>query len=105
MYFGTVEGATSKAVVGGDRAVAKALRQFARHAFGHATGIDEHQRGAVFLNKSRQPLIDLLPDLAGHHRLRWRPRDFNLKIASALIANVDDRQLRSSRAVGTQPNQ
>jgi hypothetical protein len=99
MYFETVDWATSNAVVGGDRAVAKALGQFARHAFGHAAGIDEHQRGAVFLNESRQTIINLLPDLAGHHCLKRGAWNLNLKVAIALLANVDDRQL--SRAVGT----
>ena len=88
-------------MVGGNRAVAKAFRQFARHTFSHAAGVDEHQRGAVFLNESRQPLINLLPNLAGHYRLKRGGGDFNLEITIALIANVDDRQLRLMLAIGT----
>ena len=48
-------------VMRGDRRLAQAIRQLARHALGHASRVDEHQRGAVRLDQLHQLVIDLLP--------------------------------------------
>ena len=63
------------AVMGGDRVLAEPLRQLAGDALRHASRIDEHQRGAVLFDEPRQAIVDLLPDVARHHRLERRIRE------------------------------
>ena len=52
-----------------------------------------------------QPVIDLRPDLARHHRLQRRVRDFEIEIARALVAGIDDCRLSRRRAVGAGADQ
>ena len=42
------------------------------------------------LDQLGQSVIDLLPDFARHHRFERRGRDFELEIAGAAVAGVDD---------------
>ena len=62
------------AVMRGDRRLAQAVGQLAGDAFGHAAGVDEHQRGAMRLDQPHQLVVDLLPDLGRHHRFQRRGR-------------------------------
>ena len=57
------------AMMRSDLVLAETLGQRARHALGQAPGVDEHQRRAVLLDQAGQPLVDLAPHLARHHRL------------------------------------
>ena len=93
------------AVMRGDSGFAQAVRQLARHALGHASRVDEHQRGAVRLDQLHQPVVDLLPDLGGHHGFQRRVRHFQHQIARALVAGVDDRDLGGGRAVRRRSDQ
>ncbi len=78
------------AVMGGDGALAEALRQFAGDALGHAARIDEDEGGAMRFDELRQPFVDLRPGFAGHHRVERRARELDGEIARALVAGVDD---------------
>jgi hypothetical protein len=56
------------AVMRGDPLGAQPFRQLPRHPLGEAAGIDEDQRRAVRLDQLGQPVVNLLPDFARHHR-------------------------------------
>ena len=86
------------AMVGGDRAIAEPLRQFARDALGHAAGVDEHQRRAVLLDETREAIVDLRPYLIRHHRFERRIGQFQAEVARALMPGVDDRRFRRGSA-------
>ena len=86
------------AVMGGDVLLADALRNMARDAFGQAAGVDKNDGGAMLENQFGQPIIDLRPHLARHHRLERRGRKLQSKIAAARMAAVDDRAGVASRA-------
>ena len=64
------------AVMGGDGLFAKAVGELARDAFGHAPGVDEHQRRAVVLDELGQARVNVLPHLVRHHRLERRSWNF-----------------------------
>ena len=79
---------------------AQALRQLAGHPFDQPAGIDEDQGRAVTLDQLGQPVIDLLPDLARHHRFERRGGDFEGEVAGAAVAGIDDRDLSLSAPGG-----
>ncbi len=81
------------AVVGGDLALAEALRQLAGHPLGQPPGIDEDQRRAMRLDQPGQPVVELLPDVGRHHGFERRVRDLEREVARAAVAGVDDRAL------------
>ncbi len=56
------------AVMRGHPLGAEPFRELARHPLGEAAGIDEDQRRAVRLDQLGQPVVNLLPDFARHHR-------------------------------------
>ena len=87
------------AVMRGDGLFAKTVGQLARDAFGHAPGVDEHQRRAVVLDEFGQARVNVLPHLVRHHRLERRSRNFDAQVAPTLMSRVDDRNLRSRRAI------
>ncbi len=68
-------------------------------AFGHAPGVDEHQRRVVLRDELGQARVDFRPHLVRHHRLERRSWNLQAQIALALMARVDDRDLRGRRAV------
>ena len=82
--------ARETAMVGGDMFFAERLGQRPRHPLRHAARIDEHERGAVRLDEDAEPLVDLGPDLAGHHRSERRLRQLQREVALALMADIDD---------------
>ena len=57
------------------------------------------------LDQLHQPVVDLLPDLGGHHGFQRRVRYFQHQIARALVAGVDDRDLGRGRAVRRRSDQ
>ena len=73
-----------------DRRLAQAIRQLARYTLGHASRVDEHQRGPVRLDQLHQLVIDLLPHVGGHHRFQRRLWHFKPQIAWALMAGIDN---------------
>ena len=75
----------------------QALRQMARHAFNQPAGVHEHQGGTMRADELGQPIVDLCPHLARHHRLERRRRQFQLKIAAASVAAVDNGAAAGSR--------
>ena len=83
----------------GDGLFAETVGELARDAFGHAPGVDEHQRRAVLLDELGQARVNFLPHLVRHHRLERRSRNFQAQIAPTLMPRVDDRNLRGRRAV------
>ena len=87
------------AVMRRDLVVAEPLRQCARGALGHAAGVDEDQRRAVRLDQLGDAVVDLLPDLARHHRFERRGRQFEREIARPTMAGVDDRAFRRRPAL------
>ena len=74
-------------------------------ALGHAARVDEDQRGAVRRDQLGQPVVDLLPDLARHHRFERRRRHLEGEVARAAVAGVDDRAGGARRAVGAGADQ
>ena len=88
------------AVVRGDVLRAEPLGQVARDALGLAAGVDEHQRGAMLAHELREAIVDLRPDLPGHHRFQRRGRDLELQIALAHVPGIDDGAVGA--AVGAQ---
>ena len=85
------------AVMRGDGLIAEPIGKLARDAFGHAPGVDEHERGAVLLDELSQARVDFPPHLVRHHRLERRPRNFEAQIALALMPRIDDRDFRGRR--------
>ena len=66
-------------------------RQVERHALGEAPRVHHDERRAVRLDQLDQALVDLLPDLARHHRFERRAGHLDGEIDSPLVAAVDDR--------------
>ena len=66
------------------------FRQLPRHPLGEAAGIDEDQGRAMGLDQLGQPVVNLLPDFAGHHGFERRGRNFEGKVARPAMAGVDD---------------
>ena len=93
------------AVMGGDRVVAQALGQLARHALAHAAGVDEDERGPVRADEAREPVVDLAPDLVGHDRFERRVRRLDREVARPLMSGVDDRDLGRRLAVRRRADQ
>ena len=88
-----------------DRVFTQTFRQLARHALGHASRIDEHQRGAMRLDQPHQLVVDLLPHFSGHHRFQWRIRHFQQQIARPLVPGIDDRDLGCGRTIRCRAHQ
>ena len=83
----------------GDGGFAETVGELARDPFGHAPGVDEHQRRAVLRDELGQASVDFRPHLVRHHRLERRSWNFQAQIAPALMPRVDDRDLCGRRAV------
>src|SRR5688500_506749 len=64
------------AVVRSHLIVAQALGKLTGDPLGHASGVDENERGAVRLNELGQAIIDLGPDFGRHYGLERRRGDF-----------------------------
>ena len=62
----------------------------AREALGLAARVDEHQRRAVLAHQLREPVVDLRPHLARHHRFERGGGDLQLQVALAHVPGVDD---------------
>ncbi len=87
------------AVMRGHLIGAEALGQLTGHPLHQPAGVDKNQGGAVRGDKLGQPVIELLPDLARHHRLERRGWDLEGEIARPAMAGVDDRAFRVRRRV------
>jgi hypothetical protein len=59
-------------VVRGHRAFVEAFAQVPGDTFRHAPGVDENQGSAVGADERCQPVVDLRPHLARHHRFQRR---------------------------------
>ena len=79
---------------------AETVGELARGALGHAPRVDEDERGAMRLDELGEAGVDLLPDLARHHRLERRQRHLDLQIAGAAMAGVDDAASGRGSALG-----
>ena len=66
-----------------------------RHALRQAASVHHDERRAVRLDQLDQPLVDLLPYLAGHDRLERRSRHLDGQVDAALVASVDNRARRA----------
>ncbi len=69
---------------------AEPFRELTGHPLGEATGIDEDQGRAMPFDQLGQPVVNLLPDFARHHRFERRRRNFEGKVARPAMAGVDD---------------
>ena len=99
LFGGEPELLRHAAVMSGDGLFAETVGELARDAFGHAPGVDEHQRRAVVLDELGQARVNVLPHLVRHHRLERRSRNFQTQIAPTLVPRVDDRDLCRRRAI------
>ncbi len=90
------------AVMRRDRVVAEPLAKLTRHALAHAARVDEDERGAMGANEVREPVVDLGPDLVRHDGCKGRVRRLDRKVAGALVAGIDNRDLgrRSAARIG-----
>ena len=79
------------AVVRGNRLFAQAVGEPGRQAFGHPARVDEDEGGLVGLDRLRQPLVDLRPDLVRHDRFHGRRRHLDRQIHGPPVALVNDR--------------
>ena len=79
------------AVVRADLVFTQALGQRAAHPLGQPASVHEHQRGAMRFDQPGQSVIDLLPDLAGHHGFERRGGKFEGEVTHPAVAGVDDR--------------
>ena len=86
-------------VMRGDRVLAEPVRELARHTLAHAPRVDEDERGLVRADEPGEPLVDLAPDLVGHHRFERRVGRLDGEVARTLVAGIDDRDLRGLLAV------
>ncbi len=82
--------ASQAAVMRGHLVLPQPLGQCACEPLGQPARVDEHEGGAVLLDQAGEPLVDLSPDLARHHRFQRRFRHFDGQIAPAHVAGVDD---------------
>ncbi len=71
--------------------VAEQFADMPRGAFGHAPGVDEHQRGAMRAHQLGQARVHLLPLVVAHAHAERRRRHFQRQVAGTRIADVDDR--------------
>ena len=79
--------------------LAEPVRQLPGDTLGQPARVDENQRRAMRVGEFHQAVVDLVPDLARHHRFERRGRDLERKIARAMMAGIDDLAIRSfSRA-------
>ena len=78
-------------VMRGDMLLAQQLAQMSSRAFGHAPGVDEHQRGRMLRHQFGDARVHQLPLRARHHRIQRHRRQFQRQVALARVADVDDR--------------
>src|SRR5262244_3349484 len=76
--------------------LAEPVRQLAGDTLSQPARIHEDQRRAMRVGQLDQAVIDLIPDLARHHRFERRGRDLKRKIARAMMAGIDDLTARTS---------
>ncbi len=65
------------AVVRRHLVLAQPLAQIARRPLGQAPRVHEDQRGPMLADQLGDPVVDLLPNLPGHHRLQRRAGDLD----------------------------
>ena len=82
------------AVMRGHLIGAEPLGELAGHPLDQPAGIDEDQGRPMRLDQLGEAIIDLLPDLARHHRFERRRRHFEGEVARAPVTGVDDPALR-----------
>ena len=78
------------AVVRGDVFLAEQFAQVAGAAFGHAPGVDEHQRGAVLAGESGDAPVRLFPLVVAHHHRQRRVGQDQGEVALPGVTDVDD---------------
>ena len=78
------------AVMCGDDFLAEAFGQMTSHTLGHATRVDEDERGAMRLHQLGEAVVDEFPAVVGHHRFERHRGDFDGEVAVAGVADVDD---------------
>src|SRR5215831_18645710 len=64
---------------------------------GHPARVDENQSRSMRLNQFGKPMIDFLPNLSRHHRLKRRSRNIDRDIQFATMTDVNDVALRMTR--------
>ena len=81
--------------------LAQALGKLTGDPLGHASGVDENERGAVRLNELGQAIIDLGPDFGRHYGLERRSGTSRRDRAPAMTG-IDDRAggLRGATRLG-----
>ena len=77
--------------------LAEAFRKMARDPLGEPPRIDEHESGAVLAREFGKPVVNLRPDLAGHHRFEGGSGQFQGQITFSLVAAVDDDAIAEAR--------
>ena len=85
-------------VVRGHRVLAQPLGKVPRHPLGEATGVDEHEGGAMRLDQLGKPAVDLVPDFVRHDCVERGLWKLEAEIEGSAVAGVDD-----GRAVRRQP--
>ncbi len=66
-----------------DAGLAETFREVSGDALDEPSRVDEDDRRPVDSGQGGKPLVDLRPDLAGHHRSQRRGRQFQRQIEIA----------------------
>ena len=74
----------------GDVFIAETFTEMTRNAFCESAGVNEDERCLVFTDQLSEPVVNLFPNFAGHHRLQGRLRKFDGQIQTARVTTVDD---------------
>ncbi len=77
-------------MVGRHLILAQPLAQIAGRPLGQAPCVHKDQRGPVLADQLGDPVVDLLPNLARHHRLQRRTRDLDPQVELTAVAFVND---------------
>src|SRR4029077_9233089 len=70
--------------------LSKQVREVAYHTLGQPARVDENEGRSVFSDQIGQPLIELIPDLCGHHCFEGGIGHFQCQIAGATVSGIYD---------------
>ena len=85
------DGAREAAVVGRHLALAEAGGELVGHAFDQASGVDEHQSGAVSGRQLDDAVVDLVPHLVAGDGPEGLRRHLDRQVPLAPVPGIDDR--------------
>src|SRR5262249_12431236 len=88
--------ASETAVMRGNVFISDPFAQIPRDSFGKSSRVYKDQSRLVFTDKLCDPVVDLVPGLARHHRAERRTRHFYRYVQLSPVTGVDDPRPRPS---------